>query len=60
MTTKQIRELLLSVNSTNDLGFKYPIGNRELTLKLKELEISGKIKYLDHYGKWQIQSTKVG
>ena len=48
----KIKEILISLNSTNDLGFKYPIGNKELTIKVRELESNGLIRYEAHYSKW--------
>lgn len=48
----KIKDILIILNSTNDLGFKYPIGNKELTIKVRELESEGKIRYLSHTNKW--------
>lgn len=49
---KQIKDLVIALNSTNDLGFKYPIGNLELTKKVKEFESIGYIYYNDKTNKW--------
>lgn len=35
---KQIKDLIIALNSTNDLGFKYPIGNAKLLATVKELD----------------------
>lgn len=48
----EIKTILLVLNSSNDLGFKYPIGNKELTEKVKALESAEKIKYDDKFCKW--------
>lgn len=40
-----VDDLLLVMNSTGDFGFKYPIGNKELTEQIKKLEADGKIQY---------------
>lgn len=51
----QIKDLLIVLNSSNDLGFKYPIGNKELTEKVKEFESIGYI-YYDGF-KWFIKGS---
>jgi len=48
----EIQDILTALNSSGDMGMKYPIGNKELTEKVKKLEAEGKIKYDKHYGKW--------
>jgi hypothetical protein len=48
-----IKDILIVMNSSNDLGFKYPIGNKELTEKVKELEKLNKIKYDEWYHRWK-------
>jgi hypothetical protein len=40
---KELDSILTALNSTN--MFKYPIGNKELTLKTRELESNGIIYY---------------
>ena len=50
MKTKQITELLVVLNST--AMFKYPIGNKELTIKVRQLESDGIIWYDAVYSKW--------
>ena len=42
---KEIKDLVIILNSSNNLGFKYPFGNRELCLKVKEFESIGYIYY---------------
>lgn len=49
---KEIKALLIAVNSTENL-FKYPIGNIELTVKLKLYETSGHIKFNPINNKWE-------
>lgn len=49
---KEVKNILTVLNSSNDLGFKYPIGNKELTLKVRELESTGVIYYKAVTGKW--------
>lgn len=50
---KEIKDTVIVLNSTNDLGFKYPIGNEKLTAKVKEFESIGYIKYDELTGKWK-------
>lgn len=52
---KQIKDLVIVLNSSNDLGFKYPIGNKELTAMVKEFESIGYIKYNDKTNKWNVK-----
>ena len=52
MNKKQIKDLINVLNSTSDMGMKYPIGNKELTVTVRQLESEGKIRYQPHYGKW--------
>lgn len=42
---EEVKAILIALNSTNDMGFKYPIGNKELTIKVRELESNGIIIY---------------
>jgi hypothetical protein len=52
MTPKQINELIIAVNACGNL-FKYPIGNKELTEKLKTLEAQGKIQFNTFTNTWE-------
>jgi hypothetical protein len=52
MKRKDISNILMALNATNDMGFKYSIGNKELNDKVKSLEALGKIKYDSLYKKW--------
>lgn len=54
----EVKDLLIALNSSNDLGFKYPIGNQELTEKVKDLEAKGKIHYDDQFRKWNKGKAK--
>jgi len=54
----EVSDLLIVLNSTNDLGFKYPIGNKELTSKIKTLEAAGKIHYDEHFKRWKKGTKK--
>lgn len=59
----KIKEVLTVLNSTNNLGFKYPIGNKELTVLVRQLESDGKIRYQQYLGVWtdkKISYTKGG
>lgn len=49
---KQIKDLIIALNATNDLGFKYPIGNKKLNDMVKEFESIGYIIYNDKTNKW--------
>lgn len=53
---KQIKDLVIGLNASNDLGFKYPIGNAQLLSMVKEFESIGYIKYNDKTNKW---NTKI-
>lgn len=53
MKPKELKALLIALNSTNDMGFKYPIGNVELTVKVKQLESDGVIEYDEFYKRWR-------
>jgi antirestriction protein len=55
---KDIKDLLMAMNSSGGMGFKYPIGNKELTEKLKKYEEAGKIHYNKHYDKWEKGKAK--
>ena len=48
---KEIKDLLIVLNSTK--GFKYPIGNKVLMEKVKDLEEKGLIKYDTIYQVWK-------
>jgi len=56
---KELNNLLIVLNSTNGLGFKYPIGNKELTIKVRQLESDGIIKYCPIEQKWFKRSNKI-
>jgi len=49
---KEIPQLLIAVNASNDLGFKYPFGNLELVAKLKDLEEKKAIEYCMYAKRW--------
>jgi hypothetical protein len=53
MRPKDIDSILTALNSTNDLGFKYPFGNIELTNKVKELEYNNRIFYSEVFKTWR-------
>ena len=54
----EIKNLILVLNSSNNL-FKYPIGNRTLTDKIKLLESQNKIIFDDKINKWnEVKKTK--
>lgn len=59
MKDKELKSLLTSLNATNDMGFKYPIGNKELTIKVRELESDGVIIYDPIYQKWNKRGNKI-
>lgn len=51
---QEIKNILIALNS-NFIGFfKYPIGNKELTHKVKELESCGKIIFDVYSGLWKV------
>lgn len=52
MKPKDIKAILIVMNSDKDALFKYPIGNKELTETVRELEQSGKIKYNQYMRIW--------
>lgn len=56
---RELKELLIVLNSTDNFMGRYPIGNKELTLKVRELESSGVIKYDVHTKKWYKSSNKL-
>lgn len=49
-----INAILIALNSTFGGLYapKYPIGNKELTQKTKDLEAQGKIRFNEFNGKW--------
>ena len=53
---QEIKTILTALNSTN--GPKYPFGNKELTIKVRELEAQGKIRYQAHLGTWTDKPIK--
>ena len=48
----EVKSILVALNSNNDMGFKYPIGNKELTIVVRELERDGIIKYCPIHSLW--------
>jgi len=48
----EVNAILTALNSTGGMGFKYPIGNKELTIKVRELESAGIIVYDVHNSRW--------
>ena len=55
MKLKDIKNILIAVNSTNNfVGEKYPIGNRELTAILKDLEHMRKIQFDVYFSRWEL------
>lgn len=52
MKNSELESFLAAINSTGDMGFKYPIGNPELTNKIKDLESRNIICYIEAYGRW--------
>lgn len=59
MKTKELNTILLVLNSTDSLMGKYPIGNKELTLKVRELESNGIIKYDALTNKWNKRTNRI-
>lgn len=59
MKDKELKNLLTVLNSSNDMGFKYPIGNKALTIKVRELESNGVIIWDTIYSKWCKRSNKL-
>lgn len=57
MKRQDVINLLQVLNSTN--MFKYPIGNKELTIKVRELESKGIIVYSALYSKWSLNKGKI-
>jgi len=53
-----VKAILVALNSTGSMGGKYPIGNKELTVKVKALEAAGKIKYDSMKDKWTRANDK--
>lgn len=54
---KNVETILTVLNSTN--GFKYPIGNKDLTIEVRRLESEGKIIYNAFENKWHKRSNKI-
>ena len=48
----EVDAILMALNSCGDFRFKYPIGNKELTIKVRELESAGIIAYDVHNSRW--------
>jgi hypothetical protein len=53
MKTKEVTAILTALNSSNNLGFKYPFGNVELTNKVKQLEANNIIFYSEVFKTWR-------
>lgn len=49
---KEVKSVLTALNSVIPSFDKYPFGNKELTEKVKKLELEGFIKYDPYYQKW--------
>ncbi len=58
VSPKEIASVLTALNSSGSMGGKYPIGNQELTARVKSLEAGGHIEYDKHYDKWKKGSGK--
>lgn len=54
---KEVQNILIALNSSN--MFKYPIGNKELVLKTRELESNCIIWYDALYSKWILKGKGV-
>lgn len=59
MKTKDIKDLLIVLNSSSNNMGKYPIGNKELTIKTRQLESDGKIWFDAVYSVWRIRGKSV-
>jgi hypothetical protein len=55
---KNIETILTALNSTGNF-FKYPIGNKELTIETRRLESEGKIIYNALESKWYKRENKL-
>ncbi len=49
---RDLQGLLIGLNACTNMGFKYPIGNKELCIKVRQLESDGVIQYNALYQKW--------
>ena len=59
MNKRDLQDLITVLNMTDNFTGKYPIGNKELTLKVRELESNGLIWYDTLYKIWLIRSKSV-
>ena len=59
MNKRDLQDLITVLNMTDNFTGKYPIGNKELTLKVRELESDGLIWYDALYKMWRIKSKSV-
>ena len=59
MKTKDIKDLLIILNSNNNTMGRYPIGNKELTIKTRQLESDGKIWFDAVYKVWRLRGGSV-
>lgn len=51
-TRREVKDILIALNST-DSFFKYPIGNSDLTEKVKLLESANRIKFNSLTNRWE-------
>lgn len=57
---KELTQILAALNCFNDdLGFKYPIGNKEFTEKVRKLESDGIIIYDALNKKWNKRTNNI-
>lgn len=56
---KELQNLITVLNMTDNFTGKYPIGNKELTLKVRKLESNGSIWYDAYYKIWRIKGNSV-
>jgi hypothetical protein len=59
MRKDEVKSILLALNSSFDLGFKYPFGNKDLTIKTRELESEGVIIYNSFDSRWYLRTNKI-
>jgi hypothetical protein len=49
---REVKDMLIVLNSQGNSFEKYPFGNKELTLKVKDLEAKGLIEFDKYVGRW--------
>ena len=59
LTKQEIKSILVALNSPIGLGFKYPIGNKELTIQVRQLESNGIIHYNPMTQLWSKRGNNV-